>query len=54
MTATQRVLLGFVASFLLVLGLVKAAESFDPVVYGDQTHGTAGDDFGGTAADRVS
>lgn len=34
MTPAQRILFGVVASLLLVLGCVKAAESFDPVLCG--------------------
>jgi hypothetical protein len=36
MNSTQRVLFGVVASVLLVLGLVKAAELFDPVFLGSR------------------
>ena len=53
MTATQRIFFGAVASFLLVLGLVKTAESFDPVFIGGR-YGIADDDLGGTAASRLS
>jgi hypothetical protein len=53
MTATQRILFGAVASFLLVLGFVKTAESFDPVFIGGQ-YGIADDDLSGTTAARLS
>jgi hypothetical protein len=49
MNSTQRILLGVVASVLLVLGLVKAAEFFDPVFFGSRLSG-ATDDFGGNTA----
>jgi hypothetical protein len=54
MTAAQRILFGVVASMLLVLGLVKAAESFDPVFLGGRLHGAAEKDFGGSATTRLS
>jgi hypothetical protein len=53
MTATQRILFGAVASFLLVLGFVKTAETFDPVFIGGRI-GIADDDLGSTAASRLS
>jgi hypothetical protein len=53
MTPTQRILFGAVASLLLVLGFVKAAECFDPVFLGGQP-GNAADDIGGTIAPRLS
>ena len=34
MSELRRTTFGFIASFLLALGLVKAAESFDPVFFG--------------------
>jgi len=46
MTPTQRVLFGVVASLLLVLGFVKAAESFDPVVFGGFDRSAANDQLG--------
>ena len=54
MTPTQRILFGAVASFLLVLGFVKTAESFDPVFWGVRLGGAADDDLNGTAASRLS
>jgi len=54
MTPTQRILFGVVASLLLVLGFVKAAESFDPVFLGGQLGGVADDDFVGPAATRLT
>jgi hypothetical protein len=53
MTATQRIFFGAVASFLLVLGFVKTAETFDPVFIGGHI-GIADDDFSGSAASRLS
>ncbi len=47
MTSTQRILFGAVASLLLMLGLVKAAESFDPVVSCQQRDGATGGEIGG-------
>ncbi|HUL53575.1 MAG TPA: hypothetical protein VLT83_09230 [Opitutaceae bacterium] len=47
MTPTQRILFGVVASLLLVLGFVRAAESFDPVFLGGQQNAAAGDQLGG-------
>jgi hypothetical protein len=49
MTPTRRILFSVVASILLVLGLVKAAESFDPVLIGSRLPGAA-NDLGGNAA----
>ena len=46
MTPTQRILFGVVASLLLVLGFVRAAESFDPVFLGGQQN-AASDQLGG-------
>ena len=54
MTPTQRILFGVVASLLLVLGFVKAAESFDPVFLGSRLGGAADADVGGTVAPRLS
>lgn len=54
MTPTQRILFGVVASLLLVLGFVKAAESFDPVFLGGRLGGAGDDDIGGTIAPRLS
>jgi hypothetical protein len=53
MTPTRRIFFGAVASFLLVLGFVKTAESFDPVFFGGR-FGVADDDLGGSAASRFS
>ncbi len=47
MTSTQRILFGAVASLLLMLGLVKAAESFDPVVSRHPRTGATGGEIGG-------
>lgn len=47
MSSTQRIVFGVVASILLVLGLVKAAEAFDPVFFGARLPGAA-DDLSGT------
>jgi hypothetical protein len=49
MTSTQRILFGVVASVLLVLGFVKAAELFDPVCLGGRLPGAANDLGGNTA-----
>jgi hypothetical protein len=49
MNSTQRILFGVVASVLLVLGLVKAAEFFDPVFFGSRLSDAA-DEFGGKTA----
>lgn len=46
MTPTQRILFGAMASLLLMVGLVRAAESFDPVLFG----GHADDDLEGSTA----
>ena len=46
MTPTQRVVFGVVASLLLVLGFVKAAESFDPVVLGGFDRSAANNHLG--------
>ncbi|HUJ43298.1 MAG TPA: hypothetical protein VLW52_06805 [Opitutaceae bacterium] len=46
MTPTQRILFGVVASLLLVLGFVRAAESFDPVFLGGQQN-AASEQLGG-------
>ena len=54
MTPTQRILFGVVASFLLVLGFVKTAESFDPVFLGGRLGGAADDDLNSTSASRLS
>jgi hypothetical protein len=54
MTPTQRIFFGAVASLLLVMGFVKAAESFDPVFLGGQWSGAADDDVGGTVAPRLT
>ncbi|MFA5058285.1 MAG: hypothetical protein WC485_09245 [Opitutaceae bacterium] len=53
MTPTQRFIFGVVASLLLVLGLIKAAESFDPVFLGGRWSGGA-DELGDPAATRLS
>ena len=53
MTATQRILFGAVASFLLVLGFVKTAESFDPVFFSGR-FGVVDDELGGSATSRLS
>ena len=53
MTPTRRILFGLVASILLVLGLVKAAESFDPVIFGGR-QSLGGDGFGDPAGPRLS
>jgi hypothetical protein len=53
MTPTQRILFGAVASFLLVLGFLKTAESFDPVFFGGR-FGVADDELGGSTASRLS
>ena len=49
MTPTQRILFGVVASLLLVLGFVKAAESFDPVFLGGNEGAAASGQLGGSA-----
>ncbi len=49
MTSTQRILFGAVASLLLVLGFVKAAESFDPVVLRDRPSGATAGEFGASS-----
>jgi len=54
MTSTQRILFGAMASLLLVLGFVKAAESFDPVVSHDRLNSASADDIGGSTATRWS
>lgn len=54
MTPTQRILFGLVASLLLVLGFVQAAESFDPVFFGGRLGIAADDDLTGPAASRLS
>jgi len=54
MTPTQRILFGVVASLLLVLGLVKAAESFDPVFLGGHPGGAGDEDVVGPAASSLS
>lgn len=48
MTSTRRIFFGVAASILLVLGFVKAAESFDPVLVGGKLPGAA-NDRGGNA-----
>ena len=53
MTSTQRIFFGAVASVLLVLGLVKAAESFDPVTSQGRTDGAGADDFSGSATTHL-
>jgi len=53
MTSTQRIFFGVVASVLLAIGLVKAAESFDPVIFGDRQAG-ADEDLGDPATFRPS
>ncbi len=53
MTATERILLGIVASFLLILGLVRAAESFDPVVSCGRPNCAAADDLAGSTTARL-
>ena len=52
MTSAQRILFGAVASLLLVLGFVKAAESFDPVVPRGLPNGAAGGEIGGPSIAR--
>ncbi len=54
MTPTQRVLFGVVASLLLALGFVKAAESFDPVFLGGQEGSAGNDRFGGPVVSGIS
>jgi hypothetical protein len=54
MTPTQRILFGLVASLLLVLGFVRAAESFDPVFFGGRSGGVADDDLAAPVASRLS
>ena len=49
MTSTQRILFGALASLLLVLGLVKAAESFDPIVQHDRPNRGTGGEIGGSS-----
>lgn len=34
MTSTRRIIFGVVGSLLMAIGLIKAAESFDPVSFG--------------------
>ncbi|MDD2765374.1 MAG: hypothetical protein PHE83_15535 [Opitutaceae bacterium] len=53
MTPTQRFIFGVVASLLLVLGFLKAAESFDPVCCGDRLS-TSADDLGDSITSRLS
>ena len=43
MTLARRTIFGFVASLLLVLGLVKTAETFDPVLLGRRQPRTSDD-----------
>jgi hypothetical protein len=50
MTPVQRIFLGAIGSFLLLLGFVKTAESFDPVLSGRAFGGPGGDPVGGAAA----
>ena len=54
MTPTQRILFGVVASLLLVLGFVRAAESFDPVFLGGQENAGASDQLGGPVTFGIS
>jgi hypothetical protein len=54
MTPTQRILFGLVASLLLVLGFVRAAESFDPVFFGGRSGGGADEDLAGPVVSRLS
>ena len=49
MNSAQRILFGVVASILLVLGFMKAAELFDPVFFKGRLSGAA-DDLGGNTA----
>ena len=53
MTSIQRIFFGAVASALLVLGFVKAAESFDPVFLGGQEN-AASDQLGGPVTFGIS
>lgn len=54
MTPAQRVIFGLVASALLVLGFVKAAESFDPIGIAGQLNNAGEHDFGGSAVSPYS
>ena len=54
MTPTQRIFFGLVASLLLVLGFVTAAESFDPVFFGGRYGGVADDELAGPVVSRLS
>ena len=49
MTSTQRILFGAVASLLLILGLVKAAESFDPIVSHNHHNCATGGELGASS-----
>jgi len=54
MNPARRILFGVVASLLLLLGLVKAAESFDPVFFGGQEGTASADHLGGSLASGIS
>ena len=53
MTSSQRIFFGVIASVLLAVGLVKAAEAFDPVIFGDRP-ANADDDWGDPVSCRPS
>jgi hypothetical protein len=52
MSPVQRILFGALASVLLVLGFVKTAETFDPIVSGRGARGTSTGSFGGATVAR--
>ncbi len=49
MTSAQRILFGAVASLLLMVGLVKVAESFDPIVPRDRPNDATAGEFGASS-----